>query len=174
MACTGKTSLEVNNARTLCTYCGHLSLRGLRSSEGNDHQPTYGLLCSSASTCPLCCLIRDSLERTLSGLRAFAPSMSKDLGPVRMVCAGRSSGESSKLYYSPGPVEETPLWREVAVTVGKDPDRTRCFSSFGTQILMLAAQGELFRTLIYQAMPYHAKVLLQKQPVYMPCGRTIA
>jgi hypothetical protein len=174
MACTENAPLEASNARTLCTYCGHLSLQDLRSIEGYDHQPTYSLLCRSASTCPLCCLIRDSVERTLSRLRAFAPFMKDDLGPVRMHCAGRSLGECSKLHYSPGPVEEMPLWREVAVTIGKDLDRTRCFSSFGTQILMLAAQGESLQSLIYQALPYHAKVLLQRQPVYMPYGLKIA
>jgi hypothetical protein len=42
-----------------------------------------------------------------------------------------------------GPVEEFLLWRDIAVTIGQDQDRSRCFSSFGAQLNMVTVEGKL-------------------------------
>jgi hypothetical protein len=39
-------------------------------------------------------------------------------------------------------VEEFLLWHNVALTIGKAPDKMQCFSFMGAQIIMVAAKGK--------------------------------
>ena len=108
---------------------------------GYKHQPTFRSLILSSSTCVLCELI---MNRTLNNNHALEPSISEDLGPVRLVGAGRSLAQEPEIHRRcpEGPVEEFLLWHEVAVMIGKAPDKTRCFSLMGAQLVMVAAKGK--------------------------------
>lgn len=78
-----------------------------------------------------------------AGLPFLNPSISEDLGPVRLVAAGRSLAQEPEIHRScpKGSVEEFLLWREVAVMIGEELNKTRCFSFRGAQLVMVAAQG---------------------------------
>jgi hypothetical protein len=138
-----RLSTEESNSDALCACCLGINLHCLKSSLGYEHQPTFGSLILSSSTCALCELITQSVNRTLNKNCTLAPSISDDLGPVRLVSAGRSLAQEPEIHRCcpEGPVEEFLLRREVAVVIGKKLDRTRCFS-MGAQLVMVAAKGK--------------------------------
>jgi hypothetical protein len=139
-----RPSTEESSGDTLCECCIGINLQCLKSSQGYEHQPTFGSLILSSSACVLCDLIKKSVDRTLNINRAFGPSISEDLGPVRLFCAGRSLARESATHRRcpEGQVEELLLWHEVAVVIGKEPARTRCFSFWGVKLAMVAAKGK--------------------------------
>ena len=127
----------------LCEICLGINLQGFKSCLGYEHQPDFGTLITNSSTCALCDLIMKSLKRALNMNRALGPNIAEDIGPVRLVGAGRSLAQQQGYRRCPeGPVEESLLWREVAVTIGKDQYRTRCFSEMGAQLDMTTAKGK--------------------------------
>jgi hypothetical protein len=134
-----------SNSDAFCEYCIGINLQLLKSSLGYEHRPTFESLILSSSTCALCAVIVQSVHRTLEGHPALHKSIDGNTGPVYLVCAGRSLAGESKLHRRrpDGPVEEFLLWRDVAVTIGQDQDRSRCFSSFGAQLTMVAVKGKL-------------------------------
>jgi hypothetical protein len=140
----GKLSTEESNGDALCEYCIGINLQCLKSSLGYKHQPTFGSLILSSLTCVLCELITQSVNRTLNNNRTLEPSISDDHGPVRLVGASRSLAQEPEIHRRcpEGSVEEFLLWHEVAVMIGKEPDRTRCFSFMGAQLVMVAAKGK--------------------------------
>jgi hypothetical protein len=136
-----------SNGDALCEYCIGINLQLLKNSLGYEHWPTFDSLILSSLTCALCALILQSVNRTLVCHAALHESIDENAGPVYLVCAGRSLAEESELHRCrpDGPVEEFLFWRSVAVTIGQNQDRSRCFSSFGAQLTMVAAKGKLSR-----------------------------
>ncbi|KAK0109418.1 hypothetical protein ONS95_002115 [Cadophora gregata] len=127
----------------LCTFCLGINIQSLKSSIGYEHQPNFASLVLSSSTCPLCELITQSVKRTLNRNRVLMHSLSDDLGPVRLISAGRSLAPKTKAnrVCPEGPVDEFLLLDEIAVAIGEELVRKRCFSSFGAQLVMVAAKG---------------------------------